>query len=572
MGGFGPGFGPGFDILVSEGSFTIGVGGDYATLNTFRANIDAGGLTAALSATVISDFTENVADDTTFIPLNGFALTIDSDQVHGGKLGVGNIISLEDQISFRVSGTGSLEVKNTQCVFGSGAVFISLNLATSGPTLLAHDNITDADGTAQAMIFQFVNTGGVMSVYNNMHARTTYSGNANNFNILSAGNPLLVFNNTSESLNAGFVDGFQLEYHTQPNAVNIANNIAIVSAGNEGFKYTGTDSGLIAANYMHNNATTDSTTLAGSTLPIQDFIPDDEFGSLDPTSSDFLVPRTGSQFALGGTSVNNPATADMTGATYGASPPIGVYIATATPLSLINLFFRMFQHLWPISIAFDTTKEDKQFTELNKGLSGIGVEVKTFTDNVYGDIFPETTRELTAWETQWNLPENTTLTEQERRDRLTNAWSSLGGQSPKYIQDTIQGAGFTTVFLHEWWDLAQLPLAVAHDPNVILAGDEDLLVNIITFTEKDFITGLGEVIMECGEADALCGQYTQFLFKEVEYLIPTNPELYPYFLYFGDATFPNRTTVPLDRKEEFRELLLKICPAQQWLGLLIDFV
>ena len=237
-----------------------------------------------------------------------------------------------------------------------------------------------------------------------------------------------------------------------------------------------------------------------------------------------------------------------------------------------NLFFRILQHLWPISRAFDTTKQDKQFTEFNQALTFLGEESKRFTDDVYGDLFPETTRELDSWEGQWNLPFNSALTEQERRDRLAGAWSALGGQSPRYIQDTIQAAGFTNVFLHEWWDLAQLPAAVAHDPNVILQNNQDLLVNIITFTVKDFITGLDEAIMECGETPAQLGQYTQFIFSEFVYEIPTNPDLFAYFLYFGDETFPNRTTVPASREAEFKELLLKICPAQQWLGLLIDYV
>lgn len=237
-----------------------------------------------------------------------------------------------------------------------------------------------------------------------------------------------------------------------------------------------------------------------------------------------------------------------------------------------NLFFRILQHLWPISRAFDTTKQDKQFTEFNQALTFLGEESKRFTDDVYGDLFPTTTRELDSWEQQWNLPFNSALTEQERRDRLASAWSSLGGQSPRYIQDTIQGAGFTNVFIHEWWDLAQLPAAVAHDPNLILQGDQDLLVNIITFTVKDFITGLDEAIMECGETPAQLGQYTQFIFSEFVYEIPNNPALYPYFLYFGAETFPTRATVPASREAEFKELLLKICPAQQWLGLLIDYV
>jgi len=563
-------------MSISLGSFTVGSGGDYATLNA--ALNDVVTLTGDLTFTVISSFTETVPLPNNFsIDVVTFNILINSNSPHFGVLGAGHIITLDTDldIDFGVGGTvdSSTEIKNLQWKYSSGSFLYSLDIRMNGCNLDMHDNIFDMLGpTNRARIRVNVPslTALTVDVYNNLFYNDSTDNNGACLEIdapTASAATFNILNNVMDARDAAaFAGGLALSIDVTATAL-IANNTLMAQdrSLDNGATYP--------AGSVQNNACSDVDSLNGTVSPIQGFDPAVEFVSDVYGAEGYLQTAFGSQFTEAGVA-NILTSVDMTGASYGSSPPIGAYVAAAEPISqsLLDLFFRMFQHLWPISRAFDTTKQDKQFTQFNLGISAIGGEVKNFADDVYGDLFPQTTREIDAWELQWNLPFNSALTEQQRRDRIANAWSSLGGQSPKYIQDTIQGAGFTNVFIHEWWELPVVGSPVARNPNLILAGDEDLLVNIITFTEKDYITGLGEAVMECGEVDALCGQYTQFLFTEIIYEIPSNPALYPYFLYFGDATFSNRTTVPLARKAEFRELLLKICPAQQWLGLLIDYV
>lgn len=56
------------------------------------------------------------------------------------------------------------------------------------------------------------------------------------------------------------------------------------------------------------------------------------------------------------------------------------------------------------------------------------------------------------------------------------------------------------------------------------------------------------------------------------YNIPTDPATWPYFLYWGGLEFGEFAQVPKEREAEFKTLLLKLCPAQQWLGLFVEYV
>ncbi len=94
--------------------------------------------------------------------------------------------------------------------------------------------------------------------------------------------------------------------------------------------------------------------------------------------------------------------------------------------------------------------------------------------------------------------------------------------------------------------------------------------------------------VQCGEPLALCGEPTaltnNFLANEVGYLvnqagtpnappgIPEDPDFWPYFIYFGAQRFPAVANVAASRRLELYELLLKLCPDQHWIVLLIDFV
>ncbi len=252
-----------------------------------------------------------------------------------------------------------------------------------------------------------------------------------------------------------------------------------------------------------------------------------------------------------------------------------------------TLFFRAFQHLLPDSIAWRIrfgsapwligdgskigdpglliggTAGGRDIDRFFEGLASSFADSRQFVDLVYLDIFPESTRELDEWEKQFGL-----IPAAAGADRIANveaAWQSTGGQSPRYLQDIVQAAGFD-VFIHPWWSSTN-PFVVK-DPR--------------THTNEPL---LGTV--QCGESLALCGESSalanSILANEPGYIvnlnltltappgIPSDPATWPFFLYWGGETFPTRASVPANRRGEFERLILQLCPAQQWLVTLIDY-
>jgi hypothetical protein len=81
----------------------------------------------------------------------------------------------------------------------------------------------------------------------------------------------------------------------------------------------------------------------------------------------------------------------------------------------------------------------------------------------------------------------------------------------------------------------------------------------------------GETLAQCGETLAQCGEILSYYESQVEYTVPTDPVYWPYFLYIGGETFGTLATVDPKRRDEFEELCLKICPNQQWLGIMVTY-
>ena len=239
-------------------------------------------------------------------------------------------------------------------------------------------------------------------------------------------------------------------------------------------------------------------------------------------------------------------------------------------------FFRQFQHLLPNARAWSITAA-KRLREFFEGLSGIGSDAKEFIDLVWLDIFPQTTRDLDAWDSQFNLP-SADLTTQERRDRLDATWKALGGQSPRYLQDSIQAAGFD-LYVHEWWvpgseaAVGVKACATPRDPRVYIDnGAGYLLVNKIFSTDSQVIVRCGEPLSACGEPTALAGNFLTLQDSERGYEVPEDTTKWPYFLYVAGETFPTPGSISSARKEEFDALILKLRPAQQWVLVITEFV
>lgn len=223
-----------------------------------------------------------------------------------------------------------------------------------------------------------------------------------------------------------------------------------------------------------------------------------------------------------------------------------------------------FKHLLPTGRAWSLTVS-KRLRQFFTGLVGPLADAQDYQDVAYNDVRPQYTTKLSEWEFQFGIFVSA-ATEQDRRDRLTAAWRALGGQDPRYLQDTVQAAGFP-LFIHEWWVPGSEP-PVARNPNAYIAPDNGAWVTV----------KLGAPGVQLGRPSTQLGKA-----RKLRYLIddnlpdppvwPQNDQTkWPYFLYFGGETFGDVVTLPAAREAELRTLILKLCPAQLWCGLLVEFV
>lgn len=258
-------------------------------------------------------------------------------------------------------------------------------------------------------------------------------------------------------------------------------------------------------------------------------------------------------------------------------------------------FLNIIKHLLPRSKAWNLiiNKRLRQFFE---GIAASLDDFKIYFDLVWLDIFPQTTRNLEKWERQWGLRFSTNLTEQQRRDRLDATWQAVGGQNPRYIQDTLQANGFN-VFVHEWWipftTATFAPLCgqahVLAGSGALATGSFALFVNPVARNPFSVIENAdplripsvdcGEDFAECGEDVAECGNIfvkDGYLLVNkisgVTNLVPDNQNQWRFILYIGGENFGDLADIPQNRREEFETLCIKICPMHLWLGMMIRYI
>ena len=229
------------------------------------------------------------------------------------------------------------------------------------------------------------------------------------------------------------------------------------------------------------------------------------------------------------------------------------------------MFLRLFQRLLPSGEAFRIVV-DKLLRRFFVALEPTFELAKTDADLGYLDLLPGDTRRLREWEDHFGIPRSGDETEAQRRLALAGEWAATGGQSPGYIQGVLRAAGFSDLYVHEWWERDTGDTRDPHD-----------------YTE-DPLAGscqCGEDFAECGDPDAQCDE---FLVNEPGYFvnlnlspvapppIPSDPDYYPFFLYIGGEDLDgDPPQIDFSRRTELQRLLQKLKPSQQWIVLRVDF-
>lgn len=225
----------------------------------------------------------------------------------------------------------------------------------------------------------------------------------------------------------------------------------------------------------------------------------------------------------------------------------------------------IFQSLLPNGQPF-LLSSGKNITKLFDAISGVFSDAKKEIDKTELDLYPQTTRFLDEFERQFGLtPGN--LTTQQRRDRLAAEWAVFDGQSPYFIQKIIQAYGFD-VYAYDWWD------DNSTQGNVIVKNPFSYIAD--SKNPSSPLTGCGIDNMVCGNKYAYCGRRSSangylLVNKDREYNIPTDKKYWSSIIYFGGKNWGDLATIPFSRKEEFEDLLLRICPTEKWIGVLVRY-
>ena len=226
-------------------------------------------------------------------------------------------------------------------------------------------------------------------------------------------------------------------------------------------------------------------------------------------------------------------------------------------------FLNVFKHLLPNAKAWRLTSE-KQLRQFFKALSDLPQNIRDYYDLIFNDLDPQKTRQLDEWEHQFGLPPST-LPEQDRRDRLDAAWKNQGGQSPYYIQSTLQAAGFN-VFVHDAW-ITEGPPATYQDPTVLLSGGVRQFVMMDGGTQAQD----GRTDSQDGKSLDPAGYPLVNIVGTPPYTIPTDPATFPYYVYIGGEVFGEVANVQQSRRDEFEYLCLKVCPTHLWIGVFVVY-
>lgn len=227
--------------------------------------------------------------------------------------------------------------------------------------------------------------------------------------------------------------------------------------------------------------------------------------------------------------------------------------------------------LLPDSPIFSGVKE-RIFTALIGAFSEAGKTVSDESLKNVSDLFPDTTNRADDWSDQFGYVGTLTT------DYLKARFAETGGQSPNYLQTQLHAAGYTNLFVHEWWEpgvspvTARNPITLINDiyPNNLLVNPVDTIYDDRPQCGDDpdeiqcgnEITDPGTA-MQCGDSEGI--KYIEKIYEHADVAAE-----YPYYFYVCAETWPDAAAVSGDEREEIKQIIYKFKPLEQRCVLILN--
>lgn len=126
-------------------------------------------------------------------------------------------------------------------------------------------------------------------------------------------------------------------------------------------------------------------------------------------------------------------------------------------------FFKSLKLLLPTGKAFDITQNTK-IRKFIKGISFLPEDIKKENELVFMDLFPETTRVMEEWESQFAVLFSNLQYGDTRRGILKALWQvNIGGQDLKYLQGVLKNVS-PKINVYE-----NIPIKNPRDANAVFA-------------------------------------------------------------------------------------------------------
>jgi hypothetical protein len=210
-------------------------------------------------------------------------------------------------------------------------------------------------------------------------------------------------------------------------------------------------------------------------------------------------------------------------------------------------WIKVFDRLTPRSRAWGLII-DRPLKRLFQGLSIIPHSIYEHICSLFLEAFPQSTTRNVDFSFQFGSVQTLTA------DEIAAEWAAVGGQDPKYFQDVLHKAGFTTCYVHEWWVPGSNPVE-ARNP-IELVETSRVLVNDVTHSEPRYKWQCGDGITQCvDDASIQCGAYDEHHLVAKRYPCPDIPDEYPNYFYVCAYTWPQYAIVPYSSLRK----LIRLC-------------